>query len=302
MTGSAPDAAWDAFWRDQAGGPAARRGCLPRGHGLDVVLSAAWRRYADTLPRGARVLDVATGDGRVMGWMLSERGDLKLEGVDLAGSLPAPPPGTHSRGGIAMEQLPYENAGFAAAVSQFGFEYGDLTKTAAELARVVAPGGSIAMVTHRRDGPIMAQNARRRREIEWAIDECGLPALAREAIGTPPGKPLPARLAGAPELGRDLFGPRSAAWEIAEALRMTVDHGRNGDPAQVGALVQQIEEKARGEIGRIAALASACDRIADQKAVSTALAAAGLGQRESHAIRDRADAAPFADFRLIAAV
>ncbi len=299
MTGSAFSGAWDAFWQEQARGTATQRGCLPRGQGLDSVLSAVWRHYAATLPPGAHVIDIATGDGRVMGWMLSERGDLKLEGVDLVERLPDPPAGTSVQGGIAMEELPYADSAFAAAVSQFGFEYGDITRAASELARVLAPGGSIALVTHREGGPIRAQNARRRREIEWAITERELPSLARQAIGLRPGEPLPAELALAPKLGRELFGARSAAWEIAEALRMTLDLGRTDDPVTIAALVEQIEDKARGEIGRIDALTAACERIADEDEFLRALAAAGLAQRERRPVRDRQGAAPFADFRLI---
>lgn len=299
MSGSAAEAAWDAFWRDQSSGPTTQRGCLPRGHGLDAILSAAWRRFAATLPHGARVIDVATGDGRVMGWMLSERADLKLEGVDLAERLPAPPSGTIARGGVAMEHLPYGSGEFTAAVSQFGFEYGDLTRAATELARVLAPKGTIALVTHRKDGPILAQNLKRSGEIEWAILERRLPSVARQLIGLRPGEPMPEPLAQAPALGRELFGPRSAAWEIAEALRMTVDMGRADDADKVAGLVNQIEDKARSEIDRIAALAAACERIADENAVSQAFAAAGLTQREIHPLRYAAGAAPFADFRLI---
>jgi SAM-dependent methyltransferase len=296
---SAPRAAWDAFWSEQQVGRSTQRGCLPRGHGLDTILSAAWRRYAATLPRGARVIDVATGDGRVMGWMLSERRDLQLEGVDLAAHLPASPSGTIMRGGIAMEQLPYANGEFTAAVSQFGFEYGDMVRAADELARVLAPHGSIALVTHRNDGPILAQNLRRGREIEWAILERKLPSVAREAIGLLPGEPLPDELAQGPTLGRERFGPRSAAWEIAEALRMTVALGRDDDPAKVAELVGRIETKARSEMDRIAALAAACGRIADGNAIAQALASAGLAQREAHAMYHGPGAAPFADFRLI---
>ena len=299
MSDRSPGAAWDAFWREQAAGSSARPGCLPRGHGLDTVLSAAWRSFAATLPPGARALDVGTGDGRVMGWMISERSDLKLEGVDLAATLPRAPTGTLLRSGIAMEQLPYEGDEFAASVSQFGFEYGDLWRTSAELARVVVPGGSIALVTHRKDGPILAQNEKRRREIEWATAQQNLGEVARNAIGLAPEEPLPEVLANAPARGRDLFGPRSAAWEIAEALRLTVDMGRADDPAKVSALITQIEDKARGESNRISALEAACEQISDEAAVSRALRDAGLIQREIHPVRLGPGAPPFADFRLI---
>ena len=53
-----------------------------------------------------------------------------------------------------MEDLPFEDDSFDGAVSQFGFEYGDVVAGAAEMLRVVKKDGVIALMVHRGDGPI----------------------------------------------------------------------------------------------------------------------------------------------------
>jgi hypothetical protein len=170
MSGST-DHAWVDFWaRNQASGDGG--GCLPSA--WERIVSAqvpVWQRFAARLPRKARVLDLATGDGRVMRWLLSQRRDLKLTGVDMAPELPAAPKGTKVRSGVRMEALPFGDDQFVAATSQFGFEYGDVPKAAAALTRVLAPDAMIGIMTHRADGPILAHNLKRKQQIEWAVEE-----------------------------------------------------------------------------------------------------------------------------------
>ncbi|WP_165938487.1 class I SAM-dependent methyltransferase [Parafrankia sp. BMG5.11] len=300
MTTGTHSAAWNAFWRGSAA-PAGKPGCLPAGGGLAEVLSSVWRQFAQSLPARARVLDIGTGDGRVMGWMLAERSDLQLEGIDLAPELPPPPADTRSRGGVAMEQLPAAAGAFDAIVGQFAFEYGDLAAAAAEFARVLTGDGVIGLVTHHRDGPIYAQNVRRRQGIEWALFEAKLPSMARRALDRcAPGQLYPpAPIRDAPQRGAELFGARSAAWEIAEAIRLTLARGQAGPANEVAAAIREIEERAMGEIGRLNALEAACAQIADDTALSVALNAAGLRQRERHPLNDGRGTSAFADFRLI---
>ena len=64
--------AWDRFWADdrQTGGG----GCLPSADNrIEQVQAEAWRAFAVELPKHARVLDLGTGDGRVMRWMIEAR-------------------------------------------------------------------------------------------------------------------------------------------------------------------------------------------------------------------------------------
>jgi hypothetical protein len=70
-----------------------------------------------------------------------------------------------------MEELPFGNGAFGAAVSQFGFEYGAAETTATELARVLTPGAPISFLIHHPESSIIEGMRRHRRSIEGL---CGL--------------------------------------------------------------------------------------------------------------------------------
>ena len=273
-------AAWSDFWAANAG--AAQGGCLPqRWAAIEDAQAEAWRGFIAALPAGAKVLDLATGDGRVLGWMRAARGDLELTGIDLAPDLPAPPESTTTRGGIAMESLPFADGEFAAVVSQFGFEYGDVPAVAAEIARVLAPGGSVGLMVHRSDGPILEHNLARRAAIDWVLEEQRLGAILRQALDAPNGGPdVAAQVAAAIGLvGANRFGEDSPGWEIPEALRRAVLLGAEAGRDSILATVAEIEGRAANEVGRIASLARACG-VADQRAaLEAAFAAQGLSLR-----------------------
>ena len=320
--------AWDAFWQNDARtreqrptGAKGGGGCLPQAwQGIDKVQRAIWGRFAEKLPRGARVLDAATGDGRVMEALLAKRRDLKPVGVDLAKVLPAAPRGTKLRGGVAMEDLPFGEASFAAITSQFGFEYSDIASSAAEFARVLKRGGSVGLICHRPDGPIVAHNAKRRDAILWALEEKDLisaarkAALMRPAQGLAGGMPmvgapvlgsglgraapaaLPQEIAAAPAQGAALFGQHSAAWEMAEAIRQTLILGQRAPAAQVVQALDDIAAQARNELGRIASLEAAASTAGDGAPVIAAMRDAGFEETHSELLAEGTGKSPFATF------
>lgn len=290
--------AWSAFWATERrkGG-----GCLPDAwQGIDRIQAEAWRSFAGDLPGAARILDLGTGDARVLATFKALSPRYKLQGVDLAPELPDPPQGIRTRGGVAMEDLPFTDESFDAVTAQFAFEYGDPARGAAEIARVLKPGGKVGLITHRGDGPILAHNLARRDAIRWAIDEQELVEKAKKSlalralgqIGVPPA------LAAAPGEGASRFGAQSAAWEIAEAVRQTLVMGARDHPANVSATLDRIAAQARNELGRIDSLEIACRTADDRDALAAAFAGAGLRQCE---IRDLAEPGrpPFAHFRTL---
>jgi hypothetical protein len=273
-------AAWSEFWAANAG--ARQGGCLPqRWAAIEEAQRAAWHGFVAPLPQGAKVLDLATGDGRVLGWMRAVRADLALTGIDLAPALPAPPEGTETRGGIAMEDLPFADGEFGAVVSQFGFEYGNVPAVAGEIARVLASGGNVGLMVHRGDGPILEHNRARREAIDWVLQEQQLGTILRQALAAANGGPdVAAQVAGAIGLvGARRFGKDSPGWEIPEALRRAVLLGARAGRDSILATIAEIEARAANEVGRIASLERACS-VADQRdALAAAFAAHGLNLR-----------------------
>lgn len=283
-------AAWDAFWAEN-------RGCLPdNASGSGKVLAQVWHQFAKQLPRNARVLDLATGDGVVMARLLEARRDLRPVGIDQAKVLPPPPRGAKMRAGVAMHTLPFADASFAAVTSQFGFEYGAMEAGAAEVARVLRPGGLVGMITHRTDSPIVAHNRARRAAIEWAIGTQDLPTKAKRSLALRQFgmAPIPPDVANAPAAGAAQFGQGSAAWEIAEAIRRTLASSVGEPPAQTAAMIDRIAGQARNEASRIAALEAAAEAAGTGENVEAVLVAAGLQSIERGDLHDGLAPTPFA--------
>lgn len=294
--------AWDDFWAQHKRGNQ-KGGCLPAGwQPIDAARQAAWQDFSKHIALNVRVLDLATGDGCVMKWLLKLRSDLKLTGVDLAPSLPAAPKGTKMRGGISMEKLPFKNGYFGAVTSQFGFEYSDLPRAAAELARVLSADGICGLITHRLDGPILEHNRKRQEQITWAIEKQDLVNMAKRSLSLRSAgfTAIPPAIANAPREGAEKFGSDSAAWEIAEAVVQTLRLGARDHPINVATTLDVIKSRASNELGRITSLTVACEQTADEKGFNTALEDSGLEQTNIKAIIDETTGLTFADFRTIA--
>ena len=150
------DEAWNAYWGEQR-----LAACLrdPDGN-YGGCIAAAWKGFFSQLPRHARVLDLAAGNGAValLGLQASdERGlELRFDACDAAQIDPAARLGhlrsalerIAFRGGVRAEDLPYEDGRFDAVASQYGVEYADWRQALGETARVLAPGGRLMFICH----------------------------------------------------------------------------------------------------------------------------------------------------------
>ncbi|MDQ3471459.1 MAG: class I SAM-dependent methyltransferase [Pseudomonadota bacterium] len=291
--------AWDQFWTDEqrkGGG-----GCLSaRWQGIDAVQRQAWQAFARILPKGARVLDLATGDGRVMGWLVGCRRDLKPVGIDLAKHIPEPPKGCRSRGGIAMEALPFKDGSQDAVVSQFGVEYGRLGAVLREIARVSKRSARVGLMTHRLDGPILEHNRSRRSGLNWVLDDADLISKARASLalrGLAAG--LPPAIATAPAEAKVRFGAGSGGWELAEAIVQTLVLGHRDRSDEVLRLLGVLEAKAYNEIGRINSLEGACRAVADSEALKALFATCGLRLEAQRPIEETGSGRAFADMWIL---
>ncbi len=280
--------AWSDYWSERPSG------CLPEASSpLDRAFRDEWHRVAAALPERARLLDLASGNGAVLRWLIEARADLDLTGVDLADPLPPPPPGVSAMlGGVAMESLPFDSSSFDAITSQFGLEYGNLDPCAAEAARVLRAGGIFALVTHHAAGPIVAHNRTRAAGLIWALDEARLIERAARAT-TRKERSL---AISAPGVARDKFGDGSAAWEFAEAIARAL---RMPQFALAGTLAT-LERKARGEVRRIATLEAAATSIAKPEYLATLLGGHGFELAEQHPITHSRDGLTIANFWMFA--
>jgi ubiquinone/menaquinone biosynthesis C-methylase UbiE len=122
----------------------------------DIVVKAApvWRRWlGHAVPaiRGPRVLEVSFGTG----WLLSQyAGSYRTDGIDLNPALIAVARRNLALAGVradlrqgTVEALPYPDATFDTVVNTMAFSgYPDGAVAAAELARVLKPGGRLVLI------------------------------------------------------------------------------------------------------------------------------------------------------------
>lgn len=253
------DDGWTRYWRDRS-----RRGCVP--HGTTAVtrpLEQAWRTFAATLPPGARVLDVAAGDGAVARAM-AERHDLTITGIDRAGSATGSA-GATVMGGVDCASLPFEDASFDAVASQFGIEYCP-PAALEECARVLRPGGRIQWLIHDAGSMIVRHNLARRRAAV-AIVGAGLFDSARRIAG--------GRSEDADTARRIAVARRDhAAQSIVDELPAALGQALRGPGAMAG--VAAIEAALNDELARLDALERAAMHRQDVTALCARAGAAGL--------------------------
>lgn len=287
--------AWADFWAAKSG---ERQGaCLPNAlQEIDAAHRQAWQGFAAKLASGARVLDLATGDGAVLKKIREVRGDLVLRGVDSAPTLPPSPPGMMLRAGVSMERLPFRDGSIDAVTSQFGYEYGDTAAIAREVGRVLAVGGSLGLLIHRSDGPIVAHNLPRRDALRWALSPGGYLAKARALATARRVTPLPTPRAfqAAPEEAQRLFPGQSVGAEFLTAIFQTLEMGRAKPPKESLEVLDTLEKKARNEIARIETLERAACNRGRIDAISAELVSVGLEMDPAETVAESRSGRTFA--------
>lgn len=177
--------AWTAYWRTGRGAS-----CVD-GSDTEVRLTKVWDEFVDELSDGARLLDLATGNGTVAricaARARTRKIKLRIEAVDAARIDPpkfAADPAQlfgdiRFHGQVRAEALPFPDADFDGVVSQFGFEYADEEPAVAEIARVLAPGGRLRLVVHARNGAVSRDIGGRMERLQCVLAEHGAVTLIR---------------------------------------------------------------------------------------------------------------------------
>lgn len=280
MSSPAEDRAWESYWHENHG-----RGCVPDAPGVAAILSDCWGEFARDLPQGCAVIDLGSGAGAVLDKLGAVRRDLDLVGVDSVLALPSTAATNRVRTGVAMEQLPFADACFGAACSQFGFEYGEIERSAAELARVIAPSSPVRLVIHDRGGPVVRQGESRLRALRWAVEQNDFFAIAerladaRSIIRLPTPPSFPQAISEA----RRTFPAESVAVELLSALHAILVEGE-ARPQGTTAQIRILHQRARSEITTLCALLRVAQDRAEINQMATRLGAAGIKAAEPVAL------------------
>ncbi len=192
--------AWDIWWRGSG-----ESGLPVSGGPQDPALESFWRGVFETnLPeRGVqRLLDIGCGAGAVTGFAkkVADEAGMTLEATCLdaapwaLGHVKEKHPEVTTVEASA-DDLPLGDGSFDLVCSQFGLEYAGLDAIN-EACRVVAPGGTLALVTHLRGGAIDVESSATVAAIDELEASSVFPALQkyvtestelRKGQGTPVG-------------------------------------------------------------------------------------------------------------------
>jgi ubiquinone/menaquinone biosynthesis C-methylase UbiE len=163
---------WSAYWQQADTLNSFAEGQAASGyHG---ELADFWQQQLATLPPSATLIDLGTGNG-ALALLLAEQKQqqatnwriLAVDAADiqpqrLIASQPAlatPFQLIRFLGHTRIEQLPCANASIDLLVSQFAFEYSDLSASLQEALRVLKPSGRLVAVMHSADTPLAQDSA-----------------------------------------------------------------------------------------------------------------------------------------------
>ncbi len=272
----------------------------------DERIGGGWRAFFAGLPEGARILDLATGNGAAA-LIAAEVGragakHFEIVAVDQADIDPPAYVSRHAEDYAAIrflarteaEALPFPDASFDAAVSQYGIEYSDLSRSLEELVRVLAPGGRVRLVVHAADGVVAADAKAVIADADLLLEEIDLPGAAARcftallAVERPPAAGSTAEADRAFAAFQDALERTARHVPAAHDKAMLRNSGavlldsfsRRGhfDLAQLLAKVEAVRGEILAHRGRLAALVEAALDGAEAGALAQRLRGAGASQ------------------------
>ncbi len=232
---------WSTYW-----GSGVLHSCAGSFSGnYDGVLAQLWASFFRSLPEGARILDLASGNGPLAQLMLSSTPGSKRHCtcIDLAEVRPewvASLPETERsrilfRPQTAMEQLGPEDGPFDAVISQYGIEYGDWESMIEQLPLLLRPTGRIQFVCHSKLSTIVLAGQAEAQHLDWALKPLGLVDTARAM--------LPLMSLARTEAGRTTLATSSTAQEIRTRYdQLLSEANRRALSLPVGDVLAEIDQ------------------------------------------------------------
>lgn len=165
----------------------------------DGEIAAFWAQQFQEVPERGQVLDLCTGNGAIAllaaRYFMAQQRDVAVTAVDAAKISPESMARRHPgmEQGLAritfidespVETLALPGGAFDLVTSQYGIEYCDWAAAAAQVARLLRPGGRLALVCHAASSDIVATMERESRDYELLASLGLLKGMRRFLEGT----------------------------------------------------------------------------------------------------------------------
>jgi|GEM_PF-2002668 len=234
-----------------------------------TIIASNWKRHFGQLESGARLLDLATGNGALPTYLadtlpLGVR-DIEAVGVDLATIEKTAPKfvrpdarvSMEFRGKVDIADLPFEDDEFDLVTSQYGIEYADLPKALAEACRVTR--GRLVLLMHASEGVVVRQNADIVRQIRLVTDELRMVDLVRQYLVKPDHDGRTLLLQAFEQLQSEIATVENPSFlrTFQQQLKQICDSLHTYPATTVTAVIDEFEERLSNHADRMASLESA---------------------------------------------
>lgn len=180
---------WSTFWND--GWITTFGGSKPKNY--DGVVREFWQEKFLELPNGARILDIAAGNGAIatIAAQTSDEHDKDffVAATDLAeihAELVGDEDTKQARKQIEFhsftpcEKQPFDDDSFNLVTSQFGFEYSNIERSLREVRRLLKQGGQFTAISHHVDSELIRAAYRELEIYREALDKLSIFGTVRE--------------------------------------------------------------------------------------------------------------------------
>jgi SAM-dependent methyltransferase len=147
----------------------------------DESFAEFWQQQLENGPR--QIIDLACGNGALV-WLVHELfakewAEFDITGVDYANINPfailgrkaEDYPGVRFIGNTSIEQLPFADVSVDHVISQYGVEYANLEKVAAELNRVLKPSGKMSFILHDENSDLLKSSTKDLDTYKWILND-----------------------------------------------------------------------------------------------------------------------------------
>ena len=236
-----------------------------------------WVAFFSSLPDGARILDIGTGNGAIALIALETAAALgrscSIDGIDLAQIDPVRYVKDGARlfkdvrfhAGVSAEALPFESESFDAVCGQYALEYTDCGRSLAEMFRVLRPGGRGQFILHHRDSIVVENAEESLRHAAVVLDETKVFRLFRRYAEAERASPNSATKQWQEIVAAGEFLQRKARESrnsmllamTLDSLRRLFDQRASVSPATLERAVEAMEAELRASVRRLQDLAGA---------------------------------------------